>query len=109
MYPPPMAEASPRNSSRRVRASTSTPRRRLELDQRREELIEVGTDLFTKRHYEDVSIDEIATRAGVSRGLLYHYFPTKRDFFRAVVRAQAARMTQLTAPDPALEPIEQLR
>ncbi|CAM5485104.1 hypothetical protein SHIRM173S_11900 [Streptomyces hirsutus] len=38
--------------------------------------------------------------AGVSRGLLYHYFPTKRDFFAAVVQRESDRMLRMTAAVP---------
>ena len=63
------------------------PRQRLTVDARREQLLGLGMELFSTRAYEEVWIEEIAERAGVSRGLLYHYFPTKRDFYVAVARA----------------------
>jgi len=84
-------------------------RRRLSVDERREELLRVGMDLFSTRAYEEIWIEEIAEQAGISRGLLYHYFPTKRDFYVAVTGAAAAEAGELTAPDPSLPPHEQLR
>jgi AcrR family transcriptional regulator len=84
-------------------------RRRLSLDARREELLRVGMELFSTRSYEDICVEEIAARAGVSRGLLYHYFPTKRDFYLAVTRAAAAEVGELTAADGALPLLERLR
>jgi AcrR family transcriptional regulator len=79
------------------------------VDARREQLLRIGSELFSERAYEEVWIDEIAAAAGVSKGLLYHYFPSKRDFVSAIARAEIARIHELTDPDPALPPEEQLR
>src|SRR2546421_9827356 len=84
-------------------------RTRLGIAERRAQLLEVGLELFSTRPYDEVRIDEIAARAGVSRGLLYHYFPTKRDFYLAVTRAAAAEVGELTAADGALPLQEPLR
>lgn len=66
-------------------------------------------ELFAKRPYDEVWVEEIAAAAGVSRGLLYHYFPTKRDFFVEVVRAQLDRLTELVDQDTSKPPLESLR
>ncbi|MBV9214292.1 MAG: TetR/AcrR family transcriptional regulator [Actinobacteria bacterium] len=84
-------------------------RTRLDMDVRRQQLVEVGRELFAKRPYDEVWVEEIASAAGVSRGLLYHYFPTKRDFFVEVVRAQVDHIAELTAPDLSKPPLEGLR
>ena len=84
-------------------------RTRLDIDLRRSQLVEIGMELFAKRPYDEVSVEEIAAAAGVSRGLLYHYFPTKRDFLVEVVRAQLERLAELTAPDTSKVPLESLR
>ena len=84
-------------------------RRRLSVDERRDELLRVGMELFSTRAYDEVWVEEIAERAGISRGLLYHYFPTKRDFYVAVTRAAAAQVGELTAPAGSLPPAERLR
>jgi AcrR family transcriptional regulator len=52
-------------------------RQRLSPERRREQLLQIGARLFAEHPYEDVWIEEVAELAGVSRGLLYHYFPTK--------------------------------
>lgn len=57
---------------------TTGVRRRMGVDERRQQLIGVALDLFSRRSPEDVSIDEIAAAAGISRPLVYHYFPGKR-------------------------------
>jgi AcrR family transcriptional regulator len=89
-----------------VAASTRT---RLDVDARRAQLLELGLELFSSRPYDEVWIEEIAERAGVSRGLLYHYFPTKRDFFVAVVQRAVAEAYAFSEPDPELPPLERLR
>jgi AcrR family transcriptional regulator len=84
-------------------------RRRLTKDARRAELLRVGEDLFSERSFEDVSIDDIAAAAGISKNLLYHYFSGKRELFLTVIREAAERMIASTELDTSLEPIEQLR
>lgn len=77
-------------------------RRRLSPGDRRSELLVLGAEVFGQRPYDEVRIDEIAERAGVSRALMYHYFPDKRAFFAAVVRAEGERLFEATnaPPDP---------
>lgn len=76
-------------------------RRRLSPDDRRAELLALGAEVFGKRPYDEVRIDEIAERAGVSRALMYHYFPDKRTFFAAVVKDEADRLYEATSTLPA--------
>nr|BFD81156.1 TetR/AcrR family transcriptional regulator [Streptomyces sp. Xyl84] len=83
-------------------------RRRLSTGERREQLLSVGARLFSESPYDDVWIEQVAEIAGVSRGLLYHYFPTKRDFFAAVVERESARMLRMTEAVPGVPLREQL-
>jgi len=83
-------------------------RSRLSTDVRREQLVALGIEIFSDRPFDEVSIDDIAAAAGISKGLLYHYFPSKRDFYVAVIRSAADEMQALTEPDPALPPRERL-
>ncbi|GAA4789033.1 TetR/AcrR family transcriptional regulator [Streptomyces ziwulingensis] len=83
-------------------------RRRLSTAQRREQLLSVGARLFSESPYDEVWIEQVAEIAGVSRGLLYHYFPTKRDFFAAVVERESERMLRMTAAVPGVPVREQL-
>ena len=85
-------------------------RTRLQVDVRRQQLLELGLELFGNQTYDDLSIDEIAKRAGISKGLLYHYFPSKRAFYVAAVQAAARQLLEETdidehgtgsEPDPA--------
>ncbi|MFF4394288.1 TetR/AcrR family transcriptional regulator [Streptomyces sp. NPDC001480] len=83
-------------------------RRRLSTQERREQLLSVGAQLFSECPYDDVWIERVAEIAGVSRGLLYHYFPTKRDFFAAVVERESERMLRMTEAVPGVPVREQL-
>jgi AcrR family transcriptional regulator len=87
------------------------PRRRLSPDDRRNELLALGAEVFGQRPYDEVRIDEIAERARVSRALMYHYFPDKRAFFAAVVRAEGDRLFEATntPPDPQAGLFDQVR
>src|SRR3954453_2762216 len=87
----------------------AAPRRaRLSTDARREQLVALGIEIFSERPFDEVSIDDIAAAADISKGLLYHYFPSKRDFYVAVIRSAADEMQALTEPDPELPPRERL-
>lgn len=59
-------------------------------------MLALGAKVFGERPYDEVRIDEIAERAGVSRALMYHYFPDKRAFFAAVVKAEGDRLFEAT-------------
>ncbi|MDQ3974690.1 MAG: TetR/AcrR family transcriptional regulator, partial [Actinomycetota bacterium] len=78
-------------------------------DQRRAQLVRIGEREFSHRPYDAVSIEEIAAAAGISKGLLYHYFPSKRDFYVAVIEAAATELREVTEPDPKLHDLERLR
>ena len=68
--------------------STPAPRRqRLDHDQRRRQILACAKRLFSEGNYASVSTSEIAKEAGVARGLLNHYFGTKRDLYLEVVRS----------------------
>ena len=68
----------------------------------REALVESAHELFMERDYDLVSTEEILERAGVSRGALYHHFPTKLDLFRAVFMASERRVIdRIAAEAPA--------
>ena len=59
---------------------------RLGPDERRSQILQAARQLFAKRQYAAVSMEEIALAAGVRRGLVNHYFGSKRDLFIDVVR-----------------------
>lgn len=85
-------------------------RTRLSVDARREQLLALGEELFATRPFDEVSIDEIAARAQISKGLLYHYFGSKRDFYVEVVRGGVQALRAVTAvPATVPEPERTLR
>ncbi|WAL67077.1 TetR/AcrR family transcriptional regulator [Amycolatopsis cynarae] len=68
-------------------ATASEPRwRRLEPDERKEQIFACAARLFGERPYPDVSTSDIAASAGVARGLINHYFGTKRELYLEVIR-----------------------
>ena len=81
---------------------------RLDVDERRRRLLDVGADLFTRHAYDELSMAKIAREAGISKALLYHYFPSKEAYFVATLEEKANELQRRTEPDPQLPPFEQL-
>jgi AcrR family transcriptional regulator len=81
---------------------------RLENDERRRRLLELGADLFTRHAYDEISMARIAREAGISKALLYHYFPSKQDYFVATLATGADELRRRVEPDPDLPPAEAL-
>jgi len=88
---------------------TASPRRRLDRDERRAQLVELGVEMLSSRPIDEVVVDDIAAAAGISRGLLFHYFPTKRDYLVAVATSVSEQFLEATLPDIDLPLAEQLR
>ncbi|WP_134730724.1 TetR/AcrR family transcriptional regulator [Amycolatopsis nivea] len=78
------------------------PRRRLAPDQRRAELLDVGAQLFAELPYEQVQMDRVAERAGVSRALLYRHFPKKSVLFAAIYQRAAEQLQAEIRIEPDL-------
>jgi AcrR family transcriptional regulator len=74
-------------------------RTRLQVDVRRQQLLDLGLELFASQSYDELSIDVIARRAGVSKGLLYHYYPSKRALYVAAVEEAARQLLEQTDVD----------
>jgi AcrR family transcriptional regulator len=88
---------------------TPTTRARLAPDQRRSQLLDLGVRLLATRSLDELSIDLLAEEAGISRGLLYHYFGNKHAFREAVVRRAADDLIAQTAPPASGDPLERLQ
>ena len=86
----------------------ATAFKRLEVDERRRQLLQLGTELFARHAYDELSMRKIANAAGISHALLYRYFPSKQSYFRAALEQAAEELQARTAPDPSLPPWEQL-
>jgi AcrR family transcriptional regulator len=84
-------------------------RTRLDPVARRAQLIELGVEMLATRTLDELSVEDIALKAGISRGLLFHYFASKQEFHVEVARAAAAALIARTAPDTSKPPIEALR
>ncbi|MDH2414762.1 TetR/AcrR family transcriptional regulator [Nocardioides sp. CER19] len=87
---------------------TTAPRTRLRSDERRAQLLDLGVRLFATRSLPEISIDLLAETAGISRGLLYHYFGGLAGFQEAVVRRAAADLIARTAPPAEGDAFERL-
>jgi AcrR family transcriptional regulator len=81
---------------------------RLNVDERRRQLLDAGRTLFAEHAYEEISMRQIAEAAGISKPLLYHYFPNKAELFKAAVAEQAAELEQLIEPAGHGPPVQQL-
>lgn len=81
---------------------------RLENDERRRRLLELGAQLFTRHAYDEISMAQIAREAGISKALLYHYFPSKQDYFVATLARGADELRRRVEPDASLPPAEAL-
>ncbi|MFO0945803.1 MAG: TetR/AcrR family transcriptional regulator [Planctomycetota bacterium] len=73
-------------------------RKRLVVEERRQQLLEWGKRIFSEKPYDEVSTEEITRRVGISKGLLYHYFPGKRPFYVATIRAACEQLVRDTEP-----------
>jgi AcrR family transcriptional regulator len=62
---------------------------RLQVDERRRRLLELGSELFARHSFAELSMARVAREAGISKALLYHYFPSKRDYFLATLQEAA--------------------
>lgn len=90
--------------------SVSVPtRRRLSADDRRRQLVGIGLSRIIDTPIQDLSLDQVAAEAGISRGLLFHYFPTKTDFYLACIAAAGRRILRNTAPDESAAGPAQVR
>ena len=81
---------------------------RLDVDERRRRLLDVGTELFARFSYDELSMARIAREAGISKALMYHYLPSKQAYFAAALEDKAAELAAVTEPDASLPPLEQL-
>lgn len=88
--------------------TTSPARTRLSPEARRAQLLELGARLFATRSVDEISIDVLAEEAGISRGLIYHYFGSKQDFRLAVIRHAVEDLVAQTAPPADGEPLERM-
>lgn len=89
-------------------ATSRSGRSRLTPEERRTQLLDLGVSLLATRSLDELTIDVLAEEAGISRGLLYHYFGNKLDFRVAVVRRAVDDLVEQTAPPAGGEPLDRL-
>jgi AcrR family transcriptional regulator len=88
--------------------ASPAPRLRRTAGDRRAQLVQIGLELLPTTPVQELTIDEVARRAGISRSLLFHYFATKRDYYTAVTRAAADLMLDHLLPAADVPPGEQI-
>src|SRR5215217_8773785 len=72
---------------------------RLDPRQRREQILEAANALFAERAYDEVSIEDVARAAGVTRGLVHHYFGGRKEVYIGLLeRLGAVREERLRPP-----------
>src|SRR3978361_814050 len=81
---------------------------RLGVDERRRRLLDLGAGLFTRFAYDELSMARIAKEAGISKALLYHYFPSKQAYFVATLQGAATELAERIRPDDGAPPRAQL-
>lgn len=79
---------------------------RLATDERRAQLLELGVDLFARGAYDALTTDAIATAGGISKGLLFHYFGSKRGFYLATIEHVAQMLLDEVVLDKARAPYD---
>lgn len=79
---------------------SSTPRRRLDRDERREEILDAALRLFAHRDVDSVAMHELAQESGASPGLIYHYFGDKRGLASAALGRAADELVGRMRTDP---------
>ncbi|HJP64733.1 MAG TPA: TetR/AcrR family transcriptional regulator [Actinomycetota bacterium] len=80
----------------------ASPPRRLDADARRAQLVQAGLDLLKVRPFDAVGAVEVAAAVGVTKGLVFHYFPTQRDLQVAVAKAAADELVAALETDPSM-------
>ena len=79
--------------------STTTKYSRLDPGRRREQILDAANALFAERAYDEVSVEDIASAAGVTRGLVHHYFGGRNEVYIALLeRLGTMREEQLPPP-----------
>ena len=89
-------------------ALASQPRTRLAVDTRREQLLRAGVELLRVRTPDEISVEDIARSAGISQGLLYHYFEDRDAFVVAVLEQASAELRKALRGDRQLRGRERI-
>lgn len=96
-----LAKPTKAKAARQLRVSPGAVpvNRRLSPDERRAQIVDVVAELFSSRAYQDISVADVARAAGVTEGLIYHYFDTRTGLFAAAIALSCAQLLQASIPD----------
>src|SRR5260221_13057588 len=95
-------------SSKGRRAKAAPKKTALPKSERRQQILSVARDVFARRGYHQMTIDDIALQAGVARGTFYLYFEDKRAVFSDLIDRFASQLTMAIVrivPDDAQRPV----
>jgi AcrR family transcriptional regulator len=81
--------------------------KRLSPQERRAQLMAIAERLFQTRPYTEIGVADVARAAGITHGLIYHYFDSKEALFLAVCQERATELLEMSLPDPTLPLPEQ--
>ena len=82
--------------------------KRLSPVERRAQIVDVTERLFATRAYSEIGVPDVARAAGITPGLVYHYFPTKEALFLAAYEVRARELLLFCEPEPSLPFEEQV-
>ncbi|MGH2725196.1 MAG: TetR/AcrR family transcriptional regulator [Actinomycetota bacterium] len=77
-----------------MREAQATPKRRMRAPERREQLLQVARRVFSERGYHTVTMEDVASEAGVTKPILYDHFPSKRDLYRGLLESDLAALKE---------------
>lgn len=89
--------------------SKSAKPTRMEPDDRQAQIIRIAASHFAHNGYDSASMASIAAEAGVTRALVYHYFPTKAALFESVLQSESDALLAATDFDLHLSPLDNIR
>jgi AcrR family transcriptional regulator len=92
----------PTSSPTNGEASSQEKRERLQRDARIQRILAASQRLFSTQAYDEIAIEDLAAAAGMSKGLLYHYFASKRELYVATVSHVLTQMAHFTDFSPDL-------
>jgi len=74
-------------------------------DERPAQIVDAALEVFSRRGFRTATMDEVAVRAGITKGTIYNYFRSKEDLFIAMVRAKVQEAVDLL-PEMSIKPFE---
>ncbi|MBY6364616.1 TetR/AcrR family transcriptional regulator [Rhodococcoides corynebacterioides] len=89
--------------------NTSSPSRAEQASRTRRRLLDTAIEVFADTEFDEVSVADLAQRAGVSNGLLFRYFGSKRGLYLAALQVTADRMAAAFVVDESVPTAELLR